>query len=171
MKLIDDIKRSTELKEYWSSLLGEERLELIIQHPEIIEEAVNEEMKTESKQLQTAIQRLSNQENCDETILLGQNIAFVPFFQYIAEYVKGELKKRVTGFLRKTVICHIVLQITESLSWQCMRCLIEEMHCLKDAGMLVGNNPVEEYDDFCARYLRDISYIRKFLKKYHVLTN
>lgn len=170
MKLIDDIKRSTELKEYWSSLLGEERLELIIQHPEIIEEAVNEEMKTESKQLQTAIQRLSNQENCDETILLGQNIAFVPFFQYIAEYVKGELKKRVTGFLRKTVICHIVLQITESLSWQCMRCLIEEMHCLKDAGMLVGNNPVEEYDDFCARYLRDISYIRKFLKKYHVLT-
>lgn len=50
-------------------------------------------MKTESIQLQTAIQRLLDQEKYDETIRFGKEMLFVPLFQYIAKCAADELKK------------------------------------------------------------------------------
>ena len=66
-------------------------------------------MKTESIQLQTAIQRLLDQEKYDETIRFGKEMLFVPLFQYIAKCAADELKKGGTDFLQKKVIRHLVL--------------------------------------------------------------
>lgn len=170
MKLLDDIKQSPELQEYWKSLLGQKRLDEILKQPKLVEHTENCEKRANLEQIQEASRRLVNVINYTEYIEFEQEVAFAPFFQYIAGYIKEELKSSLAGFIQESVIHHVVLQIVELLSPQCMRCLIEEMHSLKREERLAGEKSTEEYDYFCKIYLKDFSYVKKLLVKYSILT-
>ncbi len=169
MKLIKEIECSLELKKYWQSLLGKELLENIIRHPERLEDIRYDEEKIAEQELQEFICFVSDSAKDRKDLRMGKKVFFKPFFQYIVEYVKVRLNLKISDCLDETIKIHMALQITEFIFWQWMRCLIEEMHSLKQEQLLMGRDEVEEYEYFCNKYLRDSLYVEKFLKKYPVL--
>lgn len=171
MKLLNNIKDSPELKEYWQSLLGEELLEHVIQHPDLLEYTGDHGRMLSNEERHTVIQKILHTAEQGNSLSFGQEVCFEPFFRYIAEYVKEKLRERIPVDIAENVRNHAVLQITESLSWMCMRCLIQEMHCLKEEQLLFGKDSKEEYQYYCDSYLKDSSYMEELLEKYPVLTD
>lgn len=170
MRLINEIKKSAELKEYWESLLGKELLEHAIRHPELLVYTEEHGKWLSDEERRKVIENLLRRDRQAEDLDFGQEVSFEPFFRYIAEYAAEKLKVRIPGNPSEKMIHHAALQITESLSWMCIRCLIHEMHCLKEEDLLQGKDSIEEYQYFCDRYLNDFSFVKDFLEKYPVLT-
>lgn len=170
MKLINDIKISQELQEYWGALLGEELLGKVLRYPKMVVESGEYEEEAEAKKLHAAVQALIAPMEYGVSMSVEKKRLFAPFFQCIAAYIKAELDAKITDGLRESVRCHLAWQTVDDLSWQCMRCLIGEMHRQKENGLLEGENPTAEYEYFCDIFLKDMSYVQRFFETYPVLT-
>lgn len=181
MNLIDSIRDSAKLRNYWESLLGKELLKKVLDSPETYDFQENQSTQTSRNE---EIDLIASEY---QSFLKGEGF-FSPFFDFITNYILKKLNTKLNelntsntfnAFNTSSAIeddlpdSHIreslVKQMGERLSWTCIRCLINEMHGLKENGQLKGSDSTEEYQDYLERYLKSPEYVRNFFNQYPVI--
>lgn len=92
---------------------------------------------------------------------------FKSYFEEITDAVKKELES--SGSMNVKLTENIAYQIAEKCMWTPLRCLIFEMHELKEKGMLSGNNSEQMYASYSEQYLNDKTYLIWFNEKYPLI--
>lgn len=92
---------------------------------------------------------------------------FKPYFEYVADWAEKQLED--LGIKNGKIMDSLTIQITEKCMWIPLRCLIFEMHELKEKGMLFGKDSVQMYESYLDNYLSDAAYLCWFENKYPLI--
>lgn len=94
----------------------------------------------------------------------GKKRLFEPYFEGVAVRVKKELIS--LEFLNEKIIDKLASVMAEKCMWIPLRCLILEMHELKEKNMLSGQDSVQMYESYLDDFLNDEKYLLTFNIKY-----
>ena len=92
---------------------------------------------------------------------------FIPYFKRVEDWAKRKLE-----YLKledEEMIEKIAIQIAEKCMWIPLRCLIFEMHELKERNMLSGKDSVQMYESYLEDYLGNEKYLLWFEQKYPLI--
>lgn len=169
MNLLHNIENQPELRAYWEKLLGSELVDKVIKSPDIINLEPLYDVSKVDDELRAFTEYLYSVDNSVEENIAESKGMFDSFFGYITAYVEASLSKHMNGSVDKDILMYLSKQITERLSWTCVRCLISEMHFLDEKDKLQGKDNTEKYQDYLERYLKEPDYVSSFLQKYPVI--
>jgi type 2 lantibiotic biosynthesis protein LanM len=166
MALIDQIRTSSEIKKIWTGMLGEELIEKVLAAPE---DYVEYACVLPDSEHQAFLRFVSDERTAYSYQYKETDRTFEPFFDCIDRYIRKSLLNRCGSLLPDEQIRKLTADISERLTWPAMRCLIQEMHDLKQAGRLHGKNSEEEYQYYLKEYLNTSAYLKMFFEKYPVM--
>ncbi|BCJ93980.1 type 2 lantibiotic biosynthesis protein [Anaerocolumna cellulosilytica] len=160
---------------YWERILGKSMVEKIQQNPDLVKHINNEEYEN-CKDIFREIWLLNRifEETLflqEEPLLKIQEEDFEVFFTYFLKlaqfYLKQKQKK--SSHRKDEIIKDYLKAIYNRLKTLSIRILINEIHLLKEEGLLEGVDTKEEYAYYQKNYLGDIHYIYEIGETYPVL--
>lgn len=92
---------------------------------------------------------------------------FIPYFKRVESQAKRKLEH--LKLEDEEIIEKVAFQIAEKCMWIPFRCLIFEMHELKEKHMLSGKDSVQKYESYLEDYLGNEEYLLQLEQKYPLI--
>jgi type 2 lantibiotic biosynthesis protein LanM len=172
---LNNIPSKAKDTKYWEDILGKSTMDKIYQNADLVNHINNEEYEV-CKDIHSEIRLLKSM--FEDTIFLQEepllNIQeedFQVFFTYFLKLAQFylKIKGKECGYINDNVIKDYLKAINNKLKTLSIRVLINEIHLLKDEGLLKGKDSKEEYVYYQMNYLADIRYIYEIGENYPVL--
>lgn len=169
--LLKLIGKNKDIKQFWKKFLGEDILDNLLKHPELLSMQDAKCATTTEEEKEFFVKSIFSVSTENGFKFEREERVFDSFYEKLGQYIKIILKQKMITSLAENMIDSLVKQIVQRVFWIPFRCLISDMHEKKDAEQLNGHSSAEEYDDYVSKYLLNERECREFLKKYPVMTD
>ncbi len=169
-------ENNSQKRDYWLKMLGVNIWDIVLKNHIEVMDYLNEypfttKVRKEVENLQEYISQSKDKAKYNYTNTESKSY-FEEFYSIFIEYGRRRLQNEIgqnADYVMDKVYLNFQLQLRIRLQKICLRTLIVKMHEYKENGLLIGENPKDQYRYFCSSVIIRKSFILDVFDQYPVL--